>query len=193
MDKTWENYLGWRKEKGYKGLSTEEQYNEYIVETEAPEEGEKLSRKEAKELEEFFEGVTVKENVQTTFESIKLIATVGGSITYTDMAKLTGFSLRTVKNHVQELADKGYLQIKRGEYTNSYYFGNDMRQLDKPKKSIHFVENLEWAGSISDTPTEVIIEDELTVKHIMSYKVESILAQTAEYLREVDPVGILRE
>ncbi|MBG9613756.1 winged helix-turn-helix transcriptional regulator [Bacillus cereus] len=193
MDKQWTSYLGWRKEKGYKGLSTEEQYNEYIVETEAPEEGEKLSRKEAKELEEFFEGVTVKENVQTTFEAIKLIAAVGGSITYTDMAKLTGFSLRTVKNHVQELEAKGYLQIKRGEYTNSYYWGKDMRQLDKPKKSIHFVENLEWAGSISDDPREVTIRDGLTETHITTYKIESLLAQTEEYLREADPVGVLRE
>lgn len=185
MDKQWSQYLEWRTENGYTGLSTEEQYREFLAAVDQPTETEKLSRVEAKELEEQFEGVTVKENVQTTFNAIKLIATVGGEITYSDMTKLTGFSLRTVKNHVEELANKGYLQIKRGVHANSYYWGTDMRQLDKPKKSIHFVDTVGWGAGITDVSGEVTIKDGINEIHITTYSVESLLDRTGEYLKEI--------
>ncbi|OTW85393.1 winged helix-turn-helix domain-containing protein [Bacillus thuringiensis serovar cameroun] len=193
MDKPWSNYLDWRSRKGYKGLSTEEQYNEFLAETEGPTEPEKMSKVEANELEEMFKDVTVKESVQTTFEAIKLIATVGGSITYTDMAKLTGYSLRTVKNHVEELVSKGYLHIKRGVHANSYYIGNDMRATNKPKKKLHFVDSFEWAQGAEDILGEITIKDAISETHVTTYNLENLLDRTGECLREVDGTCLLRE
>ncbi|PFD91636.1 winged helix-turn-helix domain-containing protein [Bacillus thuringiensis] len=193
MDKQWNQYLEWRTENGYTGLSTDEQYREFLAAVDQPTETEKLSRVEAKELEEQFEDVTVKENVQTTFNAIKLIATVGGEITYSDMAKLTGFSLRTVKNHVEELANKGYLQVKRGAHANSYYWGTDMRQLNKPKKNIHFVETFEWVQAKEDTVREITIKDAISETHVTTYNLENLLDRTGEFLREADGTCLLRD
>ena len=157
MDKQWSDYLVWRTENGYTGLSTDEQYNEFLAETGESTENEKLSRIQAKELEELFEDVTVKENVQVTFDAIKMIATVGGEIIYTDMANLTGYNLRTVKRHVEELVSKGYLHIKRGVHTNSYYIGNDMRATNKPKKKLHFVDTFEGSQGTEDILGEITV------------------------------------
>ncbi|PER78833.1 winged helix-turn-helix domain-containing protein [Bacillus cereus] len=185
MDKQWSDYLVWRTENGYTGLSTDEQYNEYLTETGEPTENEKLPRIEAKELEELFEDVAVKENVQVTFDVIKVIATVGAECTYTDMANLTGYNLRTVKRHVEELVSKGYLHIKRGVHANSYYIGNDMRATNKPKKSIRFVETFEWKNGIEDISGEVTIKGAVSETHITSYNIESLMDRTGEFIREV--------
>ncbi|PHF25528.1 winged helix-turn-helix domain-containing protein [Bacillus toyonensis] len=185
MDKQWSDYLDWRTQRGYTGLSTEEQYNEFLTETGESAENEKLSRIEAKELEELFEDVTVKENVQVTFDAIKMIATVGGEITYTDMANLTGYNLRTVKHHVEELVSKGYLHIKRGVHANSYYIGNDMRAINKPKKSIRFIDTFEWKNGIKDISGEVTIKDAVSETHITTYSVENLMARTRDFMREL--------
>lgn len=185
MDKQWSDYLDWRTENGYTGLSSDEQYNEYLAETGEPTEDEKLSRIEAKELEELFEDVTVKENVQVTFDAIKMIATVGAECTYTDMANLTGYNLRTVKRHVEELVSKGYLHIKRGVHANSYYIGNDMRVTNKPKKSIRFVETFEWKNGIEDISGEVTIKDAVSETHITTYSIENLMDRTGEFIRDV--------
>ncbi|MEF8690820.1 UNVERIFIED_CONTAM: winged helix-turn-helix transcriptional regulator [Bacillus cereus] len=185
MDKQWSDYLDWRTENGYTGLSSDEQYNEYLAKTGESTEDEKLSRIEAKELEELFEDVTVKENIQVTFDAIKMIATVGGEITYTDIANLTGYNLRTVKRHVEELVLKGYLHIKRGVHANSYYIGNDMRATNKPKKSIRFVETFEWKNGIEDISGEVTIKDAVSETHITTYNIENLLDCTGEFSREV--------
>ncbi|MGI8277444.1 winged helix-turn-helix domain-containing protein [Bacillus mycoides] len=189
MDKQWSHYLDWRTQRGYTGLSTEEQYNEFLTETGESAENEKLSRIEAKELEELFEDVAVKENVQVTFDAIKMIATVGGEITYTDMANLTGYNLRTVKRHVEELVSKGYLHIKRGVHVNSYYIGNDMRATNKPKKNIRFVETFEWANGIEDVAGEVIIKDGNGEIHVTMYNIEGMLERTSRFMREVGCPG----
>ncbi|HDR7326272.1 winged helix-turn-helix domain-containing protein [Bacillus cereus group sp. N18] len=185
MDKQWSDYLDWRTQRGYMGLSTEEQYNEFLTEAGESAENEKLSRIEAKGLEELFEDVTVKENIQVTFNAIKMIATVGGEITYTDMANLTGYNLRTVKRHVEELVSRGYLHIKRGVHANSYYIGNDMRATNKPKKSIRFVETFEWKNGIEDISGEVTIKDAVSETHITTYSIESLMDRTGEFIREV--------
>ncbi|PRT38374.1 winged helix-turn-helix transcriptional regulator [Bacillus wiedmannii] len=185
MDKQWSDYLDWRTQRGYTGLSTEEQYNEFLTETGESAENEKLSRIEAKGLGELFEDVTVKENVQVTFDVIKMIATVGGEITYTDMANLTGYNLRTVKRHVEELVSKGYLHIKRGAHVNSYYIGNDMRATNKPKKNVRFVETFEYANGIEDVTKGVTIKDGIGEIHVTVYNIEEMLERTSQFMREV--------
>ncbi|MBJ8203864.1 winged helix-turn-helix domain-containing protein [Bacillus cereus] len=185
MDKQWSDYLVWRTENGYTGLSTDEQYDGYLVETGEPTENEKLSRIEAKELEELFEDVAVKENVQVTFDAVKVIATVGAECTYTDMANLTGYNLRTVKRHVEELVSKGYLHIKRGVHVNSYYIGNDMRATNKPKKSIRFVDTFEWANGIKEVTGEVTIKDDIGEISVTMYNIEEMLERTSQFMREV--------
>ncbi|PEC09601.1 winged helix-turn-helix domain-containing protein [Bacillus toyonensis] len=185
MDKQWSDYLDWRTQRGYMGLSTEEQYNEFLTEAGESAENEKLSRIEAKGLEELFEDVTVKENVQVTFDVIKMIATVGGEITYTDMANLTGYNLRTVKRHVEELVSKGYLHIKRGAHVNSYYIGNDMRATNKPKKNVRFVETFEYANGIEDVTKGVTIKDGIGEIHVTVYNIEEMLERTSRFMREV--------
>ncbi|MGY2612950.1 winged helix-turn-helix domain-containing protein [Bacillus pretiosus] len=185
MDKQWSDYLDWRTQRGYMGLSTEEQYNEFLTEAGESAENEKLSRIEAKGLGELFEDVTVKENVQVTFDVIKMIATVGGEITYTDMANLTGYNLRTVKRHVEELVSKGYLHIKRGAHVNSYYIGNDMRATNKPKKNVRFVETFEYANGIEDVTKGVTIKDGIGEIHVTVYNIEEMLERTSQFMREV--------
>ncbi|WP_353706338.1 winged helix-turn-helix transcriptional regulator [Bacillus cereus group sp. MS39] len=185
MDKQWNDYLVWRTENGHTGLSAEEQYNEFLAVAGEPAENEESSRIEAKELEELFEGVTVKESVQVTFDVIKMIATVGGEITYTDMANLTGYNLRTVKRHVEELVSKGYLHIKRGVHANSYYIGNDMRATNKPKKSIHFVETFEWANGIEEVTEEVTIKGGIGEIRVTMYNIEEMLERISQFMREV--------
>ncbi|PFZ66852.1 winged helix-turn-helix transcriptional regulator [Bacillus wiedmannii] len=189
MDKQWSDYLDWRTQRGYMGLSTEEQYNEFLTEAGESAENEKLSRIEAKGLGELFEDVTVKENVQVTFDVIKMIATVGGEITYTDMANLTGYNLRTVKRHVEELVSKGYLHIKRGAHVNSYYIGNDMRATNKPKKNVRFVETFEYANGIEDVTKGVTIKDGIGEIHVTVYNIEEMLERTSQFMREVGYPG----
>ncbi|PFN86617.1 winged helix-turn-helix domain-containing protein [Bacillus thuringiensis] len=193
MDGQWRDYLEWRYQEGYKGLSTEGQYNEFLAETEAPEESEKMSRKELTETEELFEDVTVKGKVLVTFEAVKLVATLGGQITYDDLAQQTGYSLRTVKYHIEELTQKGYISIKRGVHTNSYFIGVNMANKNKPKKSIEFEEVMTFENGCKDISGEVTHIDGINERHMRFYNVGVLLDRTAEYLREADPVGILRE
>ncbi|HFK1409671.1 hypothetical protein ABE47_21035 [Bacillus thuringiensis] len=193
MDKTWGQYLDWRTQRGYTGLSTQEQYEEFLVETEATKESEKMSKEELTETEEFFKDVIVKDKVLVTFEAVKLVATLGGQMTYDDLAQQTGYSLRTVKYHIEELAQKGYISIKRGVHTNSYFIGVNMADKNKPKKSIKFEEVMTFGNGCKDISGEVTHRDGINERHMSFYDVGVLLDRTAEYLREADPVGILRE
>ncbi|MCI4247651.1 winged helix-turn-helix domain-containing protein [Bacillus sp. CCB-MMP212] len=192
MDKTWTSYLEWRKENGYTGISTQEEYEEFLQEV-IPTDNEEMSKQELTETEEFFKDVTVKDKVLVTFEAVKLVATLGGQITYDDLAQQTGYSLRTVKYHIKELAEKGYISVQRGEYTNSYFIGVNMANKNKPKKSIKFEEVMTFDNGCKDISGEVTHRDGINEKYMSFYNVGVLLDRTAEYLREVDPVGILRE
>lgn len=185
MDSNWTVYLQWREEKGYKGLSTVEQNDEFLAEQGEQPLGGKLSRKELHETAELFEGVCVKDSVAETFQAIKTLMAVGSVLTYDDLAQLTGKSLRTVKDHVAILQEKGYLHIKRGVHANTYYVGNDMRDLRK-KKSIHFVDTFEWTHGLEDVVGEVTIKDGLDEVHFTMYNAEGILERTSQFMREVD-------
>lgn len=126
----------------------------------------------------------VKDKVAQTFEAIRSLVTVGTTITYDDLAQLTGLSLRTVKRHVEELQEKGYLHIKRGIHANMYYYGVDMRDISK-KKSIHFVDTFEWANGIEDIAEEVTIKDGIGEIHVTMYNIEEMLERTSQFMREV--------
>ncbi|MFU1885155.1 winged helix-turn-helix transcriptional regulator [Bacillus wiedmannii] len=165
MDNTWDKYLEWRNEKGYIGLSTEGQYNEFLYQVGEEPENENLNRKELHETEELFRDLTVKDKIAETFEAIRLLVAVGITITYDDLVQLTGLSTRTVKRHVEELQEKGYLHIKRGIHANTYYYGIDMRDTSE-KKNIRFVEAFEWANGI-----------------------EGMLERTSRFMREVGYPG----
>ncbi|MEC2392629.1 winged helix-turn-helix domain-containing protein [Bacillus thuringiensis serovar shandongiensis] len=191
MDKTWENYLSWRTQKGYTGLSTQEQYEEFLQEVN-PTDDEKMSKEELAETEEFFEGVSVKDKVLATFEAVNLVATLGGQMTYDDLAQQTGYSLRTVKNHIKELDEKGYISIKRGVHANSYFIGVDMRAKTKKKKTIEFEERMTFESGCKDISGEVTIKDGINETHVSYYNVGVLLDRTQEFLREADGLGELR-
>lgn len=182
MDKQWNDYLNWRTEKGYKGISTEEQYNEFLESQPAPTDDMKMSKKEATELEEWFQDVTVKPKVQATFEVIKEVAIEGGEIEFTEVAELTGFSLSTVKRHVEELTEKGYIHVKRGQHTNQYFYGVDMRATNKPKKTIIFQDNFEWSNHPTDVLGEVTKQDATSTLYLTKFNTKEILDRTAEFL-----------
>ncbi|MDA2437929.1 winged helix-turn-helix transcriptional regulator [Bacillus cereus] len=184
MDNTWDKYLEWRNEKGYIGLSTEDQYNEFLSQVGEEPENENLNRKELYETEELFSDLTVKDKVAETFEAIRLLVTVGTTITYDDLAQLTGLSLRTVKRHVEELQEKGYLHITRGIHANTYYYGVDMRDTIE-KKSINFVDTFEWIGGIEDVAGEVTIKDDIGEIRVTMYSIEGMLERTSQFMREV--------
>ncbi|PFM62178.1 winged helix-turn-helix domain-containing protein [Bacillus cereus] len=184
MDNTWDKYLEWRNEKGYTGLSTEDQYNEFLSQVGEGPENENLNRKELHETEELFSDLTVKDKVAETFEAIRSLVTVGATITYDDLAQLTGLSLRTVKRHVEELQEKGYLHITRGIHANTYYYGVDMRDTIE-KKSIYFVDNFEWTSGIEDVAGEVTIKDGIGEIHVTMYNIEGMLERTSQFMREV--------
>ncbi|MCH5453773.1 ArsR family transcriptional regulator [Bacillus toyonensis] len=193
MDKPWSNYLDWRSRKGYKGLSTEEQYNEFLAETGSPTDDEKMSKEELVETEELFKDVTIKDKVRATFEAVRLVATLGGEMTYDCIAQQTGYSLRTVKYHIEELAQKGYISIKRGVHANSYFIGVNMANKKKPKKAIKFEEKMTFEDGCTDISGVVTIKDGVNETHITTYVVETLLDRTAEALREMDGLGKLRE
>ncbi|ARC28597.1 MULTISPECIES: winged helix-turn-helix domain-containing protein [Bacillus cereus group] len=183
MDNTWDKYLEWRNEKGYIGLSTEGQYNKFLSQVGEEPENENLNRKELHETEELFSDLTVKDKVAETFEAIRSLVTVGTTITYDDLAQLTGLSLRTVKRHVEELQEKGYLHITRGIHANTYYYGVDMRDTTE-KKSIHFVDTFEWGNGTEDVAGEVTIKDDIGEIHVTMYNIEGILERTSQFMRE---------
>ncbi|PHF15616.1 winged helix-turn-helix domain-containing protein [Bacillus wiedmannii] len=184
MDNTWDKYLEWRNEKGYIGLSTEGQYKEFLSQVGEGPENENLNRKELHETEELFSDLTVKDKVAETFEAIRSLVTVGTTITYDDLAQLTGLSLRTVKRHVEELQEKGYLHITRGIHANTYYYGVDMRDTIE-KKSIHFVDTFEWVGGIEDVAGEVTIKGDIGEIHVTIYNIEGMLERTSQFMREI--------
>ncbi|SCC21560.1 winged helix-turn-helix domain-containing protein [Bacillus mycoides] len=184
MGNTWGTYLQWRTEQGYTGISTEDEYNEFLTQVGKQVEADKLTKEEAQELEKQFAVSMVKDKVAQTFEAIRSLVTVGTTITYDDLAQLTGLSLRTVKRHVEELQEKGYLHIKRGIHANMYYYGMDMRDISK-KKSIHFVDTFEWANGIEDIVGEVTIKDGIGEIHVTMYNIEEMLERTSQFMREV--------
>ncbi|OOR20187.1 winged helix-turn-helix domain-containing protein [Bacillus cereus] len=184
MGNTWGTYLQWRTEQGYTGISTEDEYNEFLTQVGKQVEADKLTKEEAQELEKQFAVSMVKDKVAQTFEAIRSLVTVGTTITYDDLAQLTGLSLRTVKRHVEELQEKGYLHIKRGIHANMYYYGVDMRDISK-KKSIHFVDTFEWANGIEDIAEEVTIKDGIGEIHVTMYNIEEMLERTSQFMREV--------
>ncbi len=184
MDKTWGTYLQWRTKQGYTGISTEDEYNEFLTQVGKQVEVDKLTKEEAQELEKRFAESIVKDKVAQTFEVIRSLVTVGTTITYDDLAQLTGLSLRTVKRHVEELQEKGYLHIKRGIHANTYYYGVDMRDANK-NKSIHFVDTFEWANGIEDIAGEVTIKGGIGEIHVTMYNIEEMLERTSQFIREV--------
>jgi len=184
MDNTWGTYLQWRTEQGYTGISTEDEYNEFLTQVGKQVGADKLTKEEAQELERQFADSMVKDKLAQTFEAIRSLVTVGTTITYDDLAQLTALSLRTVKRHVEELQEKGYLHITRGIHANTYYYGVDMRDTNK-KKSIHFVDTFEWANGIEDIAGEVTIKDGIGEIHVTMYKIEGILERTSQFMREV--------
>lgn len=184
MDNTWGTYLQWRTKQGYTGISTEDEYNEFLIQVGKQVEVDKLTKEEAQELEKRFAESMVKDKVAQTFEVIRSLVAVGTTITYDDLAQLTGLSLRTVKRHVEELQEKGYLHIKRGTHANTYYVGNDMRDLSE-KKRIHFVDMFEWGNDIEDISGEITIKDGINELHIAMYNVEEMLERTSQFMREV--------
>ncbi|WP_192825572.1 LexA family transcriptional regulator [Bacillus pacificus] len=126
MDKTWSNYLTWREQQGYTGISTQEQYEEF-TNSYTEEETEKLTKQEASELEIIFKDILATPKEQKTFDSIKNKLAHGLTINYSEIAELAGVSERTAKNHIKALAHKGYLQVVRGQKANTYYWGADMK------------------------------------------------------------------
>ncbi|OOR57149.1 hypothetical protein BGP34_15010 [Bacillus mycoides] len=125
-DKIWSDYLAWRSERGLTGLSTEEEYNEFMN-SHTEEETEKLTKKEANELEIIFKDVLATPKEQATFDVMKDKLTGGFEATYTELAELAGVSERTAKRHIEALAHKGYLTATRTQKANRYNRGVDMK------------------------------------------------------------------
>ncbi|HDR7598201.1 TPA: winged helix-turn-helix transcriptional regulator [Bacillus mycoides] len=186
---TWERYLEWRQEKGYTGLSTEDQYNEFLSQVGEQPESEKLSRKELNELDEKFANSQVKDKVAQTFEAIRNLVTVGITITYDDLAKFTGQNLRTVKRHVDELQEKGFLYVKRGTHTNTYYYGVDMRDLSE-KKGIHFVDTFDWSNGIEDIAGEVTFVDGSGEVHVAIWNAKEMLTRAGSFFENIEEASL---
>ncbi|MEK4742432.1 MULTISPECIES: winged helix-turn-helix domain-containing protein [unclassified Bacillus (in: firmicutes)] len=110
--------------------------------------------------------------------------TVGTTITYDDLVKLTGQSLRTVKRHVEELQEKGYLHVKRGVHANTYYWGVDMRQSTTEKKKIHFIDEYKWDNGAEDIAGEVTILEGSDELHVTIWNVQDLLDCTHTFLPE---------
>ncbi|MGR5970492.1 hypothetical protein ACT7C1_30745 [Bacillus paranthracis] len=91
------------------------------------EETEKLTKQEVNELEITFKDILATPKEQKTFDSIKDKLAQGLTISYSDIAELAEVSERTAKTHIKALAQKGYLQIVRGQKSNTYYYGTDMK------------------------------------------------------------------
>ncbi|WIG43099.1 LexA family protein [Bacillus toyonensis] len=125
-DKTWNDYLAWRAQQGLVGLSTEEEYNEFM-DSYTKEETEKLTKQEANELEIIFKDVLATPKEQATFDVMKDKLTGGFEATYTELAELAGVSERTAKRHIEALARKGYLTATRTQKANRYNWGVDMK------------------------------------------------------------------
>ncbi|PHF10874.1 winged helix-turn-helix transcriptional regulator [Bacillus wiedmannii] len=185
----WNTFIEWRNEQGLKGLATEDEYNEYLSQVGEQPESDKLKGKELQELESDFAGLGVKTSVQATFDAIRELIVLGSTITYDDLAHLTGNSLATIKRHVAELEEKGFLHIKRGQHTNTYYYGVDMKK--DAKKAIKLVDEFTWIGSTEDIAGEVTFVDGTTELHVAIWNIEEVLARTASFywdINEVDSV-----
>ncbi|MBE7118616.1 winged helix-turn-helix transcriptional regulator [Bacillus cereus] len=185
----WNTFIEWRNEQSLKGLATEDEYNEYLSQVGEQPESKKLIRKELQELESEFAGLGVKESVQATFEAIRELLVFGSTITYDDLAQLTGNSLATVKRHVAELEEKDFLHIKRGQHANTYYYGVDMRK--DTKKEIKIVDTFEWTNGTEDIAGEVTIVEGANELHVAIWNIEEVLARTASFywdINEVDSV-----
>ncbi|PEC20602.1 winged helix-turn-helix transcriptional regulator [Bacillus cereus] len=182
----WNAFIEWRNEQGLKGLATEDEYNEYLSLVGEQPESDKLSRKELQKLESEFAGLGVKESVQATFEAIRELLVLGSTITYDDLAQLTGSSLATVKRHVAELEEKDFLHIKRGQYTNTYYYGVDMRK--DTKKKIKMVDTFEWANGTEDIAKEVTVVEGSNELHVAIWNVGEVLARTASFYWNINEV-----
>ncbi|MDR4984626.1 winged helix-turn-helix transcriptional regulator [Bacillus cereus] len=185
----WNTFIEWRNEQGLKGLATEDKYLEYLSQVGEQPESKKLIRKELQELESEFAGLGVKESVQATFDAIRDLIVLGSTITYDDLAHLTGNSLATVKRHVAELEEKDFLHIKRGQHANTYYYGVDMKK--DAKKAIKMVDTFEWANGTEDITGEVAFVDGSNELHVAIWNIEEVLARTASFywdINEVDSV-----
>ncbi|MFK4308459.1 DNA-binding Lrp family transcriptional regulator [Bacillus sp. RC242] len=125
-DKIWSDYLAWRSERGLTGLSTEEEYNEFMN-SHTEEETEKLTKQEANDLEIIFKDVLATPKEQATFDVMKDKLTGGFEATYTELAELAGVSERTAKRHIEALAHKGYLTATRTQKANRYNWGVDIK------------------------------------------------------------------
>lgn len=125
-DKTWSDYLAWRNEQGLTGLSTEEEYDEFMN-SHTEEETEKLTKQEVNELEIIFKDVLATPREQATFDVMKDKLTGGFEVTYTELAELAGVSEKTARNHIKALAQKGYLTVTRTQKANRYNWGVDMK------------------------------------------------------------------
>ncbi|MBJ7984775.1 winged helix-turn-helix domain-containing protein [Bacillus cereus] len=125
-DKTWSNYLAWRNEQGLTGLSTEEEYDEFMN-SYTEEEAEKLTKQELNELEIIFKDVLATPKEQATFDAMKDKLTGGFEATYNELAELAGVSEKTVRNHIKALSHKGYLTVTRTQKANRYNWGVDMK------------------------------------------------------------------
>lgn len=182
----WNTFIEWRDEQGLKGLATEDEYNEYLSLVGERPESDKLSRKELQKLESEFAGLGVKESVQATFEAIRELLVLGSTITYDDLAQLTGNSLATVKRHVAELDEKELLHIKRGQYANTYYYGGDMRK--DTKKKIKMVDTFEWANGTEDIVKEVTVAEGSNELHVAIWNVGEVLARTSSFYWNINEV-----
>ncbi|HFK1472428.1 winged helix-turn-helix domain-containing protein [Bacillus cereus group sp. BfR-BA-01495] len=125
-DKLWNDYLTWRIEQGYTGLSTTEQYNEFMNNY-TGEEAEKLTKQEVNELEIIFKDVLATPKEQATFDVMKDKLTGGFEATYNELAELAGVSEKTARNHIKALAHKGYLTVTRTQKANRYNWGVDIK------------------------------------------------------------------
>ncbi|EEM06224.1 hypothetical protein CN887_20835 [Bacillus pseudomycoides] len=143
MDTTWETYLEWRGNKGFTGISTQEQYEEFLTECEPSKEKEteKLTKSDADEMKKIMKDVLATSQEQATFDAFKDDLHQGLTISYDELADLTGTPVRTLKRHIGALAHKGYLHILKGKTKNTYYYGADMKT---NKKQVLPVSLTEW-------------------------------------------------
>ncbi|PGD77082.1 winged helix-turn-helix domain-containing protein [Bacillus pseudomycoides] len=141
MDTTWEAYLKWRGNKGFTGISTQVQYEQFLTECKPPKETEKLTKADADEMKKIMKDVLATSQEQATFDAFKDNLHQGLTISYDELADLTGTPVRTLKRHIEALTHKGYLHILRGKTKNTYYYGVNMKSTEKkvlPKAMIEW-------------------------------------------------------
>lgn len=176
-DKTWSNYLAWRNEQGLTGLSTEEEYNEFINSYTEGEAG-KLTKQEVNELEINFKDVLATPKEQATFDTIKEKLTGGFEATYNELAELAGVSEKTARNHIKALAHKGYLTVTRTQKANRYYWGVDMKT--KEQVVIYPVAFTAWEEFFGEVKERLGVDyiDTRAISRCMKYDYVSIDERT---------------